>query len=282
MSSRSFERSAPTHHTEAIDAVRSMSRRPRGATPDSGAAARPCTRLLVADADGLMRAGIRSALEDSRFVVVGEAETGSRLLPAVRQTAPDLVLLNPEMPELDGLTCLERITTRHPEVIVVMFASTATPAQIQAAFVRGAQGWILKSIEAEDLGPAIAETLAATVFQLYGPVIDDSAEARTAGLTTRELEILRLVGRGYSNKQIATELWITVQTVKFHLTNVYRKLELPNRTAAARWAHESGVLSRRADSGSRDRPDEGGTSPLPALVPPTRRRSLLPSTELTK
>jgi len=220
---------------------------------------------LLADTDGLLRAGIRSALTGSQFTVVGEVDTGSKLLPAVRQTAPDIVLLNPEMPELDGLTCLERLSARHPEVIVVMLATAAAPAQMRAAFVRGAQGWIMKTIEAADLGPALSQTLAATVFHLYGPVVDSSAEATTAGLSTRELEILRLVGRGDSNKQIAAELWITVQTVKFHLTNVYRKLGLPNRTAAARWAHESGLLAHGADSQPDDRADEGSAwPPLPS------------------
>jgi DNA-binding NarL/FixJ family response regulator len=221
----------------------------------------PRLRLLVADADGLMRAGIRSTLEQSQFTVVGEAETGSKLLPAVRRTAPDVVLLNLEMPELDGLACLERLTARHPEVIVVMLATTSALAQMHAAFVRGARGWIMKSIAADELGSAIAQTLAATVFHRYGPVVDSGAEARTAGLSSRELEILRLVGRGHSNKQIAEELWITVQTVKFHLTNVYRKLVLPNRTAAARWAHESGLLAQAPNARSHDRTDRGSAPP---------------------
>jgi DNA-binding NarL/FixJ family response regulator len=260
---RSFERSTESDSPESVDDVHGISHRSRGATEPRGVP-RPSVRLLVADADGLMRAGVRSALKESQFTVVGEADTGSKLLPAVRQTAPDVVLLNPEMPELDGLMCLERLTARHPEVIVVMLATSATPAQMHAAFVRGAQGWIMKTIGAEELGPAIAETLAATVFHLYGPVVESGVEANAAGLSSRELEILRLVGRGCSNKQIATELWITVQTVKFHLTNVYRKLELPNRTAAARWAHESGLLARGSDSRPRGETHDGATWPPPS------------------
>jgi DNA-binding NarL/FixJ family response regulator len=243
---RSFEPSTESHST-IPDGVGRVSRRRPGSAPVESGVVRPCTRLLVADADGLMRAGIRTALKGSRFTVVGEAETGSKILPTVRKTAPDVVLLNLEMPELDGLACLERLTSRHPDVIVVMLATTAAPAQIRAAFIGGAQGWILKTIEAEDLGPAIAQMLAATVFHLFGPAIDSSAEARAAGLSARELETVRLVARGYSNKRIAAELWITVQTVKFHLTNVYRKLDLPNRTAAARWAHESNLLTQGAE-----------------------------------
>jgi DNA-binding NarL/FixJ family response regulator len=109
-------------------------------------------------------------------------------------------------------------------------------------FARGARGWILKSIDPGELWTAIDHALEAKLFVPYGPLNDDTATAKAAGLSDRQLEILRLLGRGLSNKQIATELWITVQTVKFHLTNIYRKLGLTNRTAAARWAHETGLL----------------------------------------
>jgi DNA-binding NarL/FixJ family response regulator len=200
-------------------------------------------RLLIADDHALTRAGIRFALDErEEFTVVGEAETGPQVLPLVGQTTPDVVLLDTDMPGLDGLTCLERMQTRYPDVAVVMLADDANPAQLQAAFARGARGWILKTIDPQELGPAIVHALDASVFVPYGPVHDDDAAARNAGLSGRELDIIRLIGRGYTNKQIATELWITVQTVKFHLTNIYRKLGLPNRTAAARWAHESGLL----------------------------------------
>lgn len=200
-------------------------------------------RLLIADDHALTRAGVRYALEARPdFTVVGEADTGPKVLPLVGRTTPDVLLLDTEMPGLDGLTCLERMQERFPETAVIMLAAEASPAQLQAAFARGARGWILKTIEPSELGPAIVHAIDGSVFVPYGPITDDSATARAAGLSGRELEIIRLVGRGYSNKQIATELWITVQTVKFHLTNVYRKLDLPNRTAAARWAHQAGLL----------------------------------------
>src|SRR5579862_9256266 len=200
-------------------------------------------RLLIADDHALTRVGIRYALEKREdLTVVGEADTGPKVLPLVGRTTPDVVLLDTDMPGLDGLTCLERLHAQYPEVAVIMLAAEASPAQLGAAFARGARGWILKTIDPQELGPAIVHALDASVFVPYGPVYDDSAAARTAGLSGRELDIIRLLGRGYSNKQIASELWITVQTVKFHLTNIYRKLGLSNRTAAARWAHESGLL----------------------------------------
>jgi len=208
-------------------------------------------RLLIADDHALTRAGIRYALEArDEFTVVGEADTGPKVMPIVGQTDPDVVLLDTEMPGLDGLTCLERLRKRFPDVAVIMLAADASPAQLQAAFARGARGWILKTIDPSELGPAIVHALDGSVIIPYGPVNDDSAAARTAGLSGRELEIIRLISRGYSNKQIATDLWITVQTVKFHLTNIYRKLSLPNRTAAARWAHEAGLLIGSSDAAS--------------------------------
>jgi DNA-binding NarL/FixJ family response regulator len=200
-------------------------------------------RLLIADDHALTRVGIRYALEKREdLTVVGEADTGPKVLPLVGRTMPDVVLLDTDMPGLDGLTCLERLHAQYPEVAVIMLAAEASPAQLGAAFARGARGWILKTIDPQELGAAIEHALNATVFVPYGPVPDDSVAARSAGLSGRELDIIRLVGRGCSNREIATELWITVQTVKFHLTNIYRKLGLSNRTAAARWAHAHGLV----------------------------------------
>jgi len=199
-------------------------------------------RLLIAEDHPLVRSGIRIALEQrDDFELVGEAVVGPQVLPLVGQTQPEVVLLDSDMPGLDRLTCLERLGARFPEVAVVILGAEADPVQLQAAFARGARGWILKTIETHNLGSAIIQALEGTVFAPYGPLHDDGFAARSAGLTERELDIVRLVARGYSNKQIALELFVTVQTVKFHLTSIYRKLEQPNRTAVARWAHESGL-----------------------------------------
>jgi len=204
-------------------------------------------RLLIAEDHPLVRAGIRLAFDgQDAFTIVGEAERGPQVLPLVAQTGPEVVLLDSDMPGLDRLTCLDRLRTRFPDVAVVILGADADPVQVQAAFVRGARGWILKTIDPQDLAPAIVHALEGTAFAPYGPVQDDSLVAREAGLTDRELEIVRLLGGGYSNKQIARALFITVPTVKFHLTSIYRKLHLSNRTAAARWAHESGISQELA------------------------------------
>ncbi|HJQ84663.1 MAG TPA: response regulator transcription factor [Candidatus Binatia bacterium] len=202
-------------------------------------------RILLADDHPLFLVGIRRALEAAGgFEVVGEAYDGSEVLPLVGRTEPDVVLLDLRMPGMDGIECLERLRARHPAVRVLMLANEADPAQIEAAFVRGARGFVVKTIDPEELAPSIHDALASEEPRAYGlAVLNDAVVAATAGLSERELEILRTVSRGLSNKAIARELWISEQTVKFHLTNIYRKLGISNRTEAARWALGRGIHS---------------------------------------
>ena len=125
---------------------------------------------------------------------------------------------------------------------VVMCSMSADPDQIQGAFKRGACGYVLKTINPIDLGSAIRQAVEGTAYHALGlPAMDEETVARSAGLTEREVEIVKAVSRGLSNKAIAAELWITVQTVKFHLTSIYRKLGISNRTEAASWALRAGL-----------------------------------------
>jgi DNA-binding NarL/FixJ family response regulator len=187
--------------------------------------------------------GIAQALAaDGGFEIVGEAGNGAQVLPLVRSRRVDAVLLDLRMPAMDGFRCLERLRARHPGVKVVVIASESDPALIEAAFKRGACGYIVKTVEARDLGAAIREALNGTAFHASGlPGVSDTTVAHAAGLSEREVDVVRAVGRGLSNKAIAHELWISEQTVKFHLRNVYRKLDVSNRTEAARWAHDNGI-----------------------------------------
>jgi DNA-binding NarL/FixJ family response regulator len=118
------------------------------------------------------------------------------------------------------------------------------PEQIQAAFKRGACGYVLKSIDANDLTSAIRQAVDGTAYHAFGlPALDEDTSARLAGLTEREIEIVKAVARGLSSQAIGKELWVTEQTVKFHLTNIYRKLNVSNRTEAARWAFSQGFVA---------------------------------------
>jgi len=199
-------------------------------------------KILLADDHGLLLAGVRKALEADGFEIVGEASSGPEVLPLVGRKSPDVVLLDLRMPGMDGLTCLQRIRAEHPEVKVVMCSMSSDPDQIQGAFKRGACGYILKTINPIDLGSAIRQAVEGTAYHALGlPAMNDETVARSAGLTERESEIVKAVARGLSNKAIAAELWITVQTVKFHLTSIYRKLGISNRTEAASWALAKGL-----------------------------------------
>jgi len=147
------------------------------------------------------------------------------------------------MPQMDGLTCLDQLGKNCPDVKVIVLSVFSDPERIQAAFKHGASGYIVKSVNPIDLPSAIRQVMEGAVYHALGlPEVDESASARAAGLTEREIAILKAVARGLSNQAIGKELWVTEQTVKFHLTNIYRKLGVANRTEAARYAYQNGLV----------------------------------------
>jgi DNA-binding NarL/FixJ family response regulator len=200
-------------------------------------------RVVLADDHAMILDGIRSALTaEGGFEVVGATSRGEEVLPLVGRTDPEAVVLDLRMPGMDGLTCLRRLSDRFPAVAVVICSANDDPDQIEAAFRGGARGYVLKSIRAVDFGSAIRQAVEGTACHPAGlPETSDETAAQAAGLTERETEILAAVASGLSNKAIAAELWVTPQTVKFHLTKIYRKLELNNRTEATRWAIANGL-----------------------------------------
>lgn len=204
------------------------------------------TRILIADAYPVLVVGVRGALsQDGGFEVVAEAHSGPEVIPLVGRHTPDVVLLDLHLPGLDGLAALDRIRAGYPDVKMVMFSSATDPQQIEAAFRHGAVGFVVKSVAVRDLASAIHQAVEGTAYHAYGlPAISGGASvAQSNGLTGRELEIVQGVADGRSNREIAQGLWITEQTVKFHLTNTYRKLRIENRTGLARWAYERGLHS---------------------------------------
>jgi DNA-binding NarL/FixJ family response regulator len=199
---------------------------------------------VVVDDHQLMLDAIRLTLEQSEDIqLVGEALTGSEALPLIGRTQPDLVLLDIRMPQMDGLTCLGKIRERHPKIKVVILSGIDEPEQIQTALKHGASAFVVKHVDPRDLASALRQAMAGTVFQMLGN--GDSSEenaAKAAGVTESEMRVLTALARGLSNKQIAAELFITEQTVKFHLTNIYRKLHVANRTEATRYAYQHGIV----------------------------------------
>jgi DNA-binding NarL/FixJ family response regulator len=190
-----------------------------------------------------MLKAIRLALAESEDIeIVGEADAGPKVVPLVGQTSPDLVLLDIRMPGLDGLSVLDRLRERYPQVRVAILSAVEDPTVIQAAFSRGAKAFIVKHIDPRDLAAAVRQAVDAAVFQPLGTLENGDGEGNGPELSKREVTILHALQSGLSNKQIAKELFLAEQTVKFHLTNIYRKLGVSSRTEAVRYAFEHGLV----------------------------------------
>lgn len=203
------------------------------------------TRILLVDDHRLMLEAVRAALEDDgEFEIVAATSEATKVLPLVAELQPDVVVLDVQMPQLDGITCLKRIRAGHPDVIVVMLSASEDPAVIQEAMESGARAFVLKHLDPGDLGGVIRRALTGPVFQSTGVFAEASATiAAEAGLTAREHDILNLLSTGLPNAALARELCVAEQTVKFHLTNVYRKLGVNGRTAAVDVARRRGLIS---------------------------------------
>jgi DNA-binding NarL/FixJ family response regulator len=203
-------------------------------------------RIIVADDHRLMLDALVRVLDEADdFEVLETTNSGTHVLPLVARHAPDLVLMDVHMPGMDGLSALDLIRERHHDVKVVLISAADDRAQIEAALRRGAVGYLVKTINPADVPSALRQAYEGTAFSVIGS--GDTVEqqvSRQTGLTDRELTILKAVARGLSNKQISQELWVTEQTVKFHLSNVYRKLGVTNRAGAVRYAHEQGLTTR--------------------------------------
>jgi DNA-binding NarL/FixJ family response regulator len=204
----------------------------------------PKIKVLIADDHRLILESVQATLEAAGdFEVVATTTEATRVAALVGETAPDLVLLDVRMPELDGLTCLTRLRRRFPRLVVVMMSGSEEPAIRQQALDGGASAFVLKHIDPRELGGVLRQALGGTVYQ-SPPIFDERARALAAeaGLTTKEHEILNLLALGLSNREIGGELRIAEQTVKFHLSNVYRKLGVGKRTAAIEAARARGLI----------------------------------------
>ena len=169
----------------------------------------------------------------------------------VEEQRPDLVLLDHRMPGADGIACLKLIKRRHPKIKVVMLSASEDSAQIAEALAAGASAYIGKRINPDDLASTLRQVVAGVVYQTApdsdvaleaGDTQPEAADVSPCDLTERELTMLDAISRGMSTKMISRELWISEKTVKFHLTNIYRKLGVHNRTGAMRYAYEHGLV----------------------------------------
>ncbi len=201
-------------------------------------------RVCIADDHMLMLHGVRDALLKAEDIeVVGLAHSGDQVLPLVAEHLPDLVLLDHRMPGVDGVTCLREIKARWPQIQVVMLSASEDPKHIAEALDAGASAYIGKRINPDDLASALRQVVAGVVYQRSADGAPVAPVAPGAGLTSREQAILESMAEGHSTKIISRDLRISDKTVKFHLTNVYRKLGVHNRTGAMRYAYQHGLIS---------------------------------------
>lgn len=201
-------------------------------------------RVLIVDDHTVVRRGLRSffdLLDD--IEVVGEAEDGHRAVALVDALLPDVVLMDIVMPVMDGIAAIAAIKHRHPEVEVVALTSFIEEERVTAALEAGASGYLLKDAEADDVAAAVRRAHAGEVH--LDPQVARMLAQRVRNplpdhepLTEREREVLRLVARGHSNKEIAALLDITERTARTHVSNILGKLDLASRTQAALWAIE--------------------------------------------
>jgi DNA-binding NarL/FixJ family response regulator len=187
--------------------------------------------------------------------VVGKTTSTSKALALVEEHRPDLLITELEgvNGELSGLALIERSRAAVPSLRPIVLSMHQDSQMIDAALVAGASAYVVKTAHPEDLASAVRQAFSHSVYLAGSTLVPAAVEPQTAaaeepGLTRRELEILRLVAEGHSNAQLARMLWVTEQTVKFHLSNIYRKLEVANRTEASRWAQVHGLLDGRGST----------------------------------
>lgn len=206
-------------------------------------------RLVIADDHPVVRTGLRHLFEtEAGFEVVADVADGASAVEAVVREAPDLVLMDLQMPGVDGVEAIQRISALpHPPPVLVL-TTYDSDAQILAAIEAGATGYLLKDVERDTLfasvrsavrgGSPLAPTVAARLVQHLGSGSSRAPEP----LTGRELEVVRLVARGASNREIARDLHLSEATVKTHLIHVFEKLGVADRTSAVTTALERGLI----------------------------------------
>ena len=209
-------------------------------------------RVVLVDDHGLFRSGVRAEL-GRQVEVVGEADDVQPAIDLIAAVLPDVVLLDVHLPGGGGQAVVETTKAQHPEVRFLALSASDAPEDVIAVIRAGARGYVTKTISTAELADAIRRVAAGdAVFshRLAGFVLDAFAATSAPGdvkpsfdpeldqLTSREREVLRLIAQGYTYKEIARELYISVKTVESHVSSVLRKLQLSSRHQLTRWATE--------------------------------------------
>jgi DNA-binding NarL/FixJ family response regulator len=205
-------------------------------------------RVLVVDDHPIVRQGLVSVLGDEDDLeVVGEAASGREAVARVQRLQPDVVLLDLEMPELDGVAAIPQLLALRPGLGIVVFTAYDTDERVLGAVRAGARGYLLKGASAEEIARGIRIVHAGGSYlepRVTSKLISEVRSPRqgSLGLSAREREVLRLVADGLPTKQISVSLSITERTVKFHVNSIFRKLGADNRAQAVALAAQRGLL----------------------------------------
>ena len=212
-------------------------------------------RVLIVDDQALVRGGFRLILEAQRDIeVVGEAQDGRDALEQARELAPDVVLMDVRMPELDGIEATRRLLARDGRPRVLILTTFDADQYVYEAMKAGASGFLLKDVRPEQLAEAVrvvaggdallAPAITRRLIEQFvrRPSPGSRAPGELAALTERELDVLRLLARGCTNGEIATALVVSEATVKTHVTHILSKLRLRDRVQAVVLAYESGLV----------------------------------------
>jgi len=208
-------------------------------------------RVLVADDHSLFRDGITSLLEAAGYEVVGQVGDGEQAIDAVQRLEPELILLDISMPKISGLEALKKIKIDFPDIQVVMLTVSSEDDDLFYAIQSGADGYLLKDLNTDEfitLLEGLEKGEGAIDRKMTTRLMDGYKKLATEGnlvqnnLTKREVELLRLMVDGTSNKGIAEKLFISENTVKYHIRNILQKLDVQNRTEAVGLAIKKGLL----------------------------------------
>jgi DNA-binding NarL/FixJ family response regulator len=211
-------------------------------------------RIVIVEDHAILRQGVRSLLNShDDLEVVGEAEDGMEAIRCIDKYNPDLVLLDISMPKMDGIAVLKDVKKRHPETKVLVLTMYKKEEYVLEVFNSGAEGYCLKSSSYDELLMGVRAILSGKQFispEISGKVLEGYIEGQKTikqksswdTITQREKEVLKLVGEGYQNKEIADYLCISVKTVEKHRANIMEKLDLHSASALTAYAIEKGLV----------------------------------------
>jgi NarL family two-component system response regulator LiaR len=216
--------------------------------------------VLIVDDHAVVRQGLRAFLESEGDIeVIGEASDGAEAVHKVQEFLPDVVLMDLVMPGMDGITAIRRLREVSPTTPVLVLTSFSENEKVFPSIKAGAMGYLLKDVPAEDLGRAIScvahgefllhPEIARKVLEEFSTLCPETPPLTR--LTLREIEVLTLVAKGYSNKEIARDLKISVKTVKTHVSNILSKLHMMDRTQAALYAVRHGLVPSGEPAGTK-------------------------------